>query len=168
MGLKKVVIFVLLILFVVFVVVLPRLPVLLTVMDVSSEECPIKPLRIEVVYFSIEGIDMSGLRGTIYLRVHNPNIIPAIIDKITYNIYDEDGNLLAQGEIPRTYTVPAQSTITIQNDIAVGWVGALNIVKSKIKSWFMGEKEIWTIEGIIYINIGPMTFNIPFTANFEV
>jgi len=100
--------------------------------------------------------------------MYNPNIVPAIIDRITYNIYDEKGNLLAQGEIPRTNTVPAKSTITIQNDISVCWTGALHIIKNKIKSWFTGEKDIWTIEGTIYVDIGPVTFKVPFATEFEV
>ncbi len=157
------------ILFFVFAIVLPRLPVLLTVISgESSGSGPIKPLEIEVASFSVKSIDMSGLKGTIYFKVHNPNIIPATIDRITYNIYDEDGNLLAQGEIPRTYTVPIQRTITIQNDISVGWTEAFHIIKNKIKSWFTGEKDVWTIEGVIYVNIGPTTFDVPFTTNFEL
>ncbi len=111
---------------------------------------------------------MGGLEGSIYFRVHNPNIIPAVIDRITYNVYDKNGNLLAQGEIPRSYTVPSGTTITIQNDVSVGWIGAIHIIKNKIKSWLTGEKDIWTVEGKIYVDIGPMTFDIPFITKFEV
>lgn len=156
------------ILFFVFAIVLPRLPVLFTVINgESGGSSPIKPLEIRMASFSVKSIDMSGLKGTIYFKVHNPNIIPATIDRITYSIYDENGNLLAQGEVPRTYTVPIQSTITIQNDISVGWAGAFHIIKNKIKSWLTGENDVWTIEGIIYVNIGPATFNVPFTTKFS-
>ena len=154
------------ILFFVVAIVLPRLPVLFTA--IGEKGGPIKPLEIEVTSFSVKSINMSGLRGTIYFKVHNPNIIPAVIDRITYNIYDEDGNLLAEGEIPRSYTVPIQSTITIQNDISVGWTGAFHIIKNKIESWFTGEKDTWMVEGIIYVNVGPTTFDIPFSTKFEV
>lgn len=165
--LKKVVI-ASVVLFFIFAIVLPRLPVLLTAMDGSGVGGVIKPLEIHVTSFSVKSIDMSGLKGTMYLKVRNPNPIPAVIDGITYNIYDEDGNLLAQGEVPRTYTVPKESTITIQSDISVGWVGAFHIIKNKIKSWITGEEEIWTVEGIIYVNVGITTFDIPFSTQFKV
>ncbi|WP_457550312.1 LEA type 2 family protein [Archaeoglobus sp.] len=156
----------LIVLFFIIIMVVPRLPMLFTA--IGGESGIIKPLEIKVASFSVKSIDMSGLKGSIYFKVYNPNIIPAIIDKITYNIYDKDGNLLAQGEIPRTYTVPAQSSITIQNDISIGWTGALYIIKNKIEEWITGEKEEWTIDGLIYVNIGITTLKVPFTTTFKV
>ncbi len=85
--LKKAII-VSLVIFILLAIVLPRLPVLLTIMGgkgVGSE--PIKPLEIRVAGFSVRSIDLSGLKGTIYFKVYNPNVIPAIIDSISYTIY---------------------------------------------------------------------------------
>jgi len=162
--LKKVIIAGIIIFFV-FGVVLPRLPILFAATGVNSGV--IKPLKIEVASFYPERVTITGLEGSIYLKVYNPNPIPATVDRITYSIYNENGDLLTQGEIPRTYTVSPESAITIQNRISLDWIGALHIAKEKIESWLTGKKPVWRVEGVVHVNIGITTLEIPFMTHFS-
>jgi len=148
--------------------VLPRVPVLLMLMGGSGNgNTPIKPLKVRDADFSLNGIDLDGLKGDVIIRVKNPNPFRAKIDRLTYNFYDEDNNLIAKGSTSASYTIPADSTSSIRANIDIGWSGAASAIEDKITNFLSGGKTIWSVKGKIQVGVGSASFGIPYKTNFE-
>ena len=117
----------------------------------------LKNVEVSVDGISPKSIGLTNATVEIMLRIYNPNIITATLDRVDYKLYG-NGNYIGSGNIDRRIDIPSRSSRTVITDFDLSYGGTLETIWSAIQNGNVN----WKINGIAYFDTPLGSLNIPF------